>query len=276
MDTVISSETKSQILEPLKNQIEHISKWGNIFGKSSKVDITFNSITDIVKQVKLGTLINYATLGVETGFMLYSLSTTYDEIKKSEQFRESPRLQQATAKIKEHLDNAEKFYRAADTKFNELKMTVDIDINENQLNNIALKLGNAHLECERAQQVLKNILNDIHQTMETLSSTKTIHRNSFIKSSCRLIMTAVDLLPKSIYDLPLISKVLYVISVSFETANTAGHGIGFLWTRNEIHKLEEHQHKLDTIEMRMKDLFDEIGYGMKKLEKIKQYMENFV
>jgi hypothetical protein len=69
------------------------------------------------------------------------------------------------------------------------------------------------------------------------------------------------------------AQALFAANGGLHIVNTIGHSIGFYWSHEEIHKLEEIQHEMKTLEATMKDSFEKIEYGMKKLEQIKQRFE---
>jgi len=292
-----SPEERSKLSELIGKRLDNILNWGNKLAKSSKDDFTFSiktptqafknspsdittglknvlpkSITDNLNRVELRVWFSIAASAVETGLMIHGLFTTCDTIKKSEQFRESSMLQKETTKILAHLAKAEEFYRTADNEINPIEITSDIFIKENMLEKIDLNLGRAKLECERAQQVLGKILNDIHQQMEKLLSAKQSHANGFRVSLLRLIYTFIEYLLKPASHLTNLAKLFFTTNVCMQTANTAGHSIGWYWTNDEIHKLKEHKGKLNELEMKMKNSFDEINYGMERLKKIYQYI----
>ncbi|CAF1047261.1 unnamed protein product [Adineta steineri] len=253
-----SLEGESQLSNLIKKSLQYVSKWNNTF---------------VVDQERKDLLLSIGFTAVGTGLMINSLSTTFDIIKECEKFRESPILQQKTAEIKGHRDTAEKHYKAANNQMDEIDMTSDGSAKENALQKIAINLERAELECERAQEILKNILGDIHQTMEKLSSRKKIHLDGFHTTVLRFISTVIELLAKPSSSWTHITKLFSFTNIGLQTVNTVAHGVGYYLTNNEIQKLQEHQHKLDILAMEMKYLFGDIKYGMEKLEKIKKYMD---
>lgn len=294
---VKSPEERSKLSELVGKQLDNILNWGNKLAKSSKDDSTFSikaptqgfknsasdittglknvlpkSITDKFYLVELAVQFNVASSAFSTGLMIHSLSMTCDTINKSEQFRKSSMLQQETTKIIKHLDKAEKFYQTADNEINQIEMTSDIFIKQNMLEKIALNLDRANFECERAQQILRNIVGDIHQKMEELLSAKKSHADGFRSSLVRLIVTAIEYALKPASSLTNLAKFFFGTSVCMQTVNAAGHSRGLYWTQDEIQKLKEHQDKLNVLEMKMQNSFGEINYGIERLKKINQYI----
>jgi hypothetical protein len=134
------------------------------------------------------------------------------------------------------------------------------------------QLETANLICQQAQQVFKNILNDIHWHMKELSSAKTNHFTGIISSLLRLAFTVLDYVLKSVSSLENLFKFFYAAIASMHTGNAIGHIAGFFWTRNEIQELEKHQDILNTSEIKIKQLFDDINHGLKMLQKNKSVL----
>jgi hypothetical protein len=226
-----------------------------------------NRVENMVK----GELVKTA---VRTSSMILNIVKTTDLIKKSKEFRESPELQVAIDETIEYLDKAQQFYRTADNEIIRIQITSDIHIEPNILVKIALDLNQAKFECVKADQNVKNVLNDINQKMKSLLSTKKDHLANFATSVLDLTLTIFEYVNTPSNALSGMAKMLFATNAGVQTLNTIGHSIGFYWTQDEIIKLEENQHVFDELKIKVTDSFDKIYYGMEKLEKIKQYFKS--
>jgi hypothetical protein len=290
--TMTGSEKKDQLLDQIGKQLHNILS--NIITGTNNDDFTRNiksvtqkstdrigdaisklmnlvpkSMKDQLNAIELSTKLDVVFAFGETGFMIHSLLETWDEVKKSEQYRRSPELQQETTKIKEILAKAEKLYRTADVQIDRIYTISNIDEQQIALRKIALDLERANLICQQAQQVFSNTLSNIHEKMKKLSSAKANHSMGFITSLIRLIYTVIDYILNSVSGL---TKPFKLLIACLHTSNTIGHTAGFYWTRSEIQELEKYQVILSQSQNKINQLIDDINYGLKTLENLKQHI----
>jgi hypothetical protein len=253
----------------------------NVFSKKSSTDtklelenVLLKLNTDMTDQLRKMLHAELIKSGLQTARMIKSLYQTFSLIKKSQQFHESSALQSAINQSQEHLDKAEKFHRIVDDEFIRMEITPNVHTTGDMLEKIAFNLDKAKLECDWAQRILTDIINDIRKNLESLSSERKRHIWNFLSSILDIIAIVIEYIntPKSI--LTDAAKFFFSANAGLNTVNAFGHTIGFYWAHEEIKTLEKHQNKLDTLKIMMKDSFHKIEYGMEKLEKLKQFNQN--
>ena len=210
----------------------------------------------------------------QTAIMIGTLFKTRHLIRESKQYRESSSVKNSTEKIKEGLTKANNFYQAANSEINRIENTPIVVPTSYVLGQIALNLDRAKFESDCVREKLEVILRDIGQKLESISSRRTSHGVDIGLSAVNVVATAVQYALTPTFVLTDLAKVLFAANGSLHAINTIGHSVGFYWTHEEIHKLEELQHEIQTLEAAMKDSFENISYGMAKLEKMKQHIEH--
>ncbi|UJR18008.1 hypothetical protein I4U23_004909 [Adineta vaga] len=253
----------------------------NIFDKknSNDIKIELNSVESKLHETMFNRVermvIGEITKTVaRTIYMIVTVNNTVNLIKQSKQFRESIQLQKLINKTTEYLDQAEKHYQIVDDEIQEIEKTFFIYIKENQLENIALHLKIAKLECENAEKELNWILNDIQQHMKSLISNKNNYFYDIASSLIDLGVTVYEYIciPTSI--LSKTAKLLFAGNTGLRMVNIVGYSIGFYWTQEEITKLEEYQNTCQNLKIKITDSFSKVNYGMGKLEIIKQHFKS--
>ena len=212
--------------------------------------------------------------GVRTMVMIKNIKETYELIKHSTQYRESTELQLALNNSKQHLDQAEKFYRIATDRMNPIDDTFDINIQQHQFDRIAFDLNRSQLECEKAEQTVANILKDIQLKMNSLISAKKDYGSNIITSVLDLTVTVIEYATTPTHILSTAVKTLFATKAGFESLNIIGHSVGFYWTVDEITQLENNQNVFKELNTKVKDLFDKINYGLEKLDEMKHYLKS--
>lgn len=208
---------------------------------------------------------------IRTGEMIRSLFNTYNLIKESNEFRNSSKIQNVTIQLKEYIDKADKYLQTAVEEINRMENTHNFLIESRTLKEISFNLRFSKIESDFAQRELNTIIDGINSTLESLSSAQNNHFYNLVLSLIKLIMTAVEFIKTPAATLTKIGKILYAAIVGLNAVNAAGHATGFYWTREEIKILKEYQAQLNPLKIEIENSFNNIKYGMEKLEQIKQF-----